>query len=130
LSRVELLVKHFEALGKSNFPVQETSVSDLQMTNNSLQQQHQSNMNAYKKKVQTAQIHFSFVTSRKEAVSEEILRETFSSFGYMLEINIKKADYNPVTTNYPFPFIKKLLTLILGNKSSNRLWIYSFSVNS
>jgi hypothetical protein len=98
LSRVELLVKHSDAQGKSSYAVQETSMNDPQMKNSSLQQQQQqSNMNAYKKKVQTAQIHFSFVTSRKEGVSEETLRETFSSFGYMLEINIKKADYNPVT---------------------------------
>ena len=47
--------------------------------------------------VQTAQIHFSYVSSRKEPVSHDTLFKVFSKFGNMLEIVLKKTDYNLVS---------------------------------
>jgi hypothetical protein len=67
--------------------------------------------NQRKVKGKTAQIHFSFVTSRKEPVTEDTLRMAFASFGNSLEINVKKADLNQVRKISAF---RSLFFLILS----------------
>lgn len=48
------------------------------------------------KKSHSAQIHFSYVSSRQEPVTLEFIGSTFSKFGSEIDISQKKADYNRV----------------------------------
>ena len=48
-------------------------------------------------KTKDAQIHFSYVTSRATPVTEETLHNVFSNFGNLIEIVMKKAEFNRVS---------------------------------
>lgn len=55
--------------------------------------------------IDTAQVHFSYVTNKVEALKEDVFRNVFQNFGPVLDVAIKKSQYHPdkgVQTGYGF----------------------------
>eukprot|EP01040_Poterioochromonas_malhamensis_P001620 gene1620-1714_t len=55
--------------------------------------------------IDTAQVHFSYVTNKVEPLKEEVFRTVFQHFGPVLDVAIKKSQYHPdkgVQTGYGF----------------------------
>jgi hypothetical protein len=49
------------------------------------------------KKLETAQVHFSYVTNRPATVTIEELRNVFSHFGTVIDVAVKKSNVNKVS---------------------------------
>lgn len=47
--------------------------------------------------IDTAQIHFSYVTNKVEPLKEDVFRNVFQHFGTVLDVAIKKSQYHPVS---------------------------------
>lgn len=60
-------------------------------------------------KMDSAQVHFSYVTNKVEPLREDVFREVFQHFGFITDIRIKKSQYDPVRT----PSLSKLTFSIL-----------------
>eukprot|EP01040_Poterioochromonas_malhamensis_P001622 gene1622-1716_t len=57
------------------------------------------------KKLQTAQVHYSFITTRRTPLTEELFRAVFEQFGPVLDVAIKKCQHHQDTglqTGYGF----------------------------
>lgn len=49
------------------------------------------------KKLQTAQVHYSFITTRRTPLTEELFRAVFEQFGPVLDVAIKKCQHHQVS---------------------------------
>lgn len=47
--------------------------------------------------IDTAQVHFSYVTNKVEPLKEDVFRTVFQHFGPVLDVAIKKSQYHPVS---------------------------------
>jgi hypothetical protein len=95
------------------------------------QQQHQPQQQPGNKKrdkkLESAQLHFSYVSNRATTVSREELRNVFSHFGPVMEVTLKKAQIKPV--RYSINRIIKFNFSFIGLQNPNWIWFHSFPVH-
>jgi hypothetical protein len=83
-----------EPLWKLHAPYQQ---QQQQQQHQPLQQPQQQPLSSKRdKKLESAQLHFSYVSNRATPVSREELRNVFSHFGPVMEVTLKKAQIKPV----------------------------------
>jgi hypothetical protein len=96
------------------------------------QQQQQQPVNKRRdKKLESAQLHFSYVSNRATTVSREELRNVFSHFGPVMEVTLKKAQIKPVRYSIKAnnPTIKIYFLFFFsttGLQNPNGIWFHSF----
>lgn len=81
--------------------------------------------------IDTAQVHFSYVTNKVEPLKEEVFRTVFQHFGPVLDVAIKKSQYHPVSASF-FLFccdVTSTSLLFVGQRSSDGLWFHSLSID-
>lgn len=51
-------------------------------------------------KIDTSQVHFSYVTNKVDPLREDVFRNVFQHFGLVKDVCIKKSQYHPVRPSF------------------------------